>query len=73
MTSPIGGPCLSNVVFFKDMFGTVRTGAHSRFYSADISSTGHFSKFGSTSTPIPAVPIQTFVPVPDTSVSSVRH
>ena len=35
--------------------------------------TGNFGKFGTTSIPVPAVPVQTFVPVPDTSVSSVRR
>ena len=34
---------------------------------------GHFGKFGTIWIPVPPVPIQTFIPVPDTSVSSVRH
>ena len=35
--------------------------------------TGHFGKFGTTWIPVPPVPVKTFIPVPDTSVSSVRH
>ena len=34
--------------------------------------TGHFGKF-STWTPVPPVPVQTFTPVPNTSVTSVQH
>ena len=34
---------------------------------------GHFGKFGTIWIPVPSVPIQTFIPVPDTSVSSVQH
>ena len=35
-------------------------------YTAGITGTRHFGKFGTTSIPVPAVPVQTFVPVPDT-------
>ena len=50
----------------KAVFGTVRTEAYRRYilavYTAGITGTGHFGKVGTTS-----------IPVPDTSVSSVRH
>ena len=35
--------------------------------------TGHFGKFGTTWIPVPLVPVQTFIPVPDTSVTSVHQ
>ena len=41
--------------------GAVRTEAY-RWYTAGITGTGHFGNFGTTS-----------IPVPQTSVSSVRH
>ena len=31
--------------------------------------TGHFGMFGTIWIPVPPVPVQTFIPVPDTSVS----
>ena len=42
-------------------------------HTAGITGTGHFGKFGTTSIPVPPVPVQTFIPVPDTLVSSVEH
>ena len=36
-------------------------------------STGYFGNFGTTWVPVPPVPVQTFIPVPETSVTSVRH
>ena len=35
--------------------------------------TGNFAKFGTIWIPVPPVLVQTFMPVPDTSVSSVRY
>ena len=35
--------------------------------------TGHFVKFGTIRIPVPPVPVQTFIPVRDTSVSSVHQ
>ena len=35
--------------------------------------TGHLGKFGSMPIPVQPEPIQTLIPVPDTSVSSVQH
>ena len=61
------------------MFGAVRTEAYRRYYRYrtlrqvlyDINtSTGHFGKFR---TIWISVPVQTFIPAPDTSVSSVQH
>ena len=35
--------------------------------------TGHFGMFGTIWIPVPPVPVQTFIPVPDTSVISARY
>ena len=34
---------------------------------------GHLGKFGTIWIPVPPVPVQTFIPVPDTSAISVQH
>ena len=45
-----------------------------RYVRYDITTgTGHFCKFGKTWMTVPPVPVQPFIPVPDTSVISVQH
>ena len=53
--------------------GCVRCGTYRALYTTGITGTGRLGRFDTIYIPIPPVPVQTFIPIPCTSVFSVQH